>query len=335
MTVLITGASGFLGGALARALAAREEPVRILARRTSALRHLAGAPVDVVYGALEDPESLRAACRGARVVYHCAGLSTDWASWERFYQVNVTGVRNLTAAALAAGSVERFLHVSTSDVYGYPRRACDESHPITDVGLPYNRSKGLGEQAVWEAQRESGLPVTVVRPVSIYGPRSQDFVTEIASLLLQGQMLLVDGGRARAGLLYIDNAVDALIAAATLPQAVGQVYNLRDEGDETWAAYVGALAEGLGTRPPWLNLPSGVALAAARLFELAAGALRLKGRPLLTRHAVYLMFRDQGYAIDKARRELGFRSRVGFSEGVTRTLAWLATAEGRAALGQA
>jgi len=326
VTILVTGASGFLGSALARTLVIQEHSVRILARPTSYLKHLDGLPLEIAYGSLDDPESLRVACRDVRIIYHCAGLSADWGPWQQFYQTNVLGVRNLLAAAVAADTVERFLHVSTSDVYGYPRIACDETQPVVDCGLPYNRSKGLGEREVWACRESTGLPVTVVRPVSIYGPRSRDFVTEIAALLRQGQMLYVNGGHTRAGLLYIYNAVEGLIRAATLPCAVGQVYNLRDPGDETWAEYVGALAAGMGVRAPWLNLPSGVALALAALFETVARALRLKRRPLLTRHAVYLMCRDQGYSIAKAQHELDFHPTVSFAEGLERTLAWLAVA---------
>lgn len=328
MKVLVTGASGFLGGALARALAQDGVAVRVLARATSRLEHLEGLPVEVAYGTLLDPDSLRPAVADVHTLYHCAGLSADWGAWDNFYRINVEGVRALLAVAEAAG-VQRFLHVSTSDVYGYPPDACDETHPLTDIGLPYNRSKVLGEQAVWDYHTRTGLPVTVVRPVSIYGPRSKDFVAEIATLLYQRQMLLVNGGRSHAGLLYIDNAVTALRAAATSPHTVGQAYNLRDVGDVTWREYITALADGLGTPRPRLRLAGGIALALARGMEWGYRGLRRSERPLLTRHAVYLMTRSQGYAIAKAQRDFGLASAVSFAEGVARSVVWLGTEEGR------
>ncbi len=323
MTILVTGASGFLGGALAQALEQRGETVRILARKTSRLAILQDLPLEIVYGSLEERESLTPALRGVKTVYHCGGLSTDWAPWENFYHANVVGVKNMLDAALAAGTVERFLYISTTDVYGYPRQACDETHPITDVGLPYNRSKGQGEQAVWEVYHQTGLPVTILRPADIYGPRSQSFVVEIVDLLRQGQLPLFDGGRSHAGLLYIDNAVEAIIQAAASPHAIGQAYNLRDASDETWRVYFDALAAGLGLPAPRFSLPGGLALALARWFEIGARALRQKNRPLLTRHAIYLMIRDQGYPIAKAQRDFGFQSHISFAEGVARTIAWV------------
>ena len=322
MTVLVTGASGFLGGALTRALVEEGEDVRVLARTTSDLRHLADLPIDVARGDLEDRASLGRAVDGARIVYHCAGLATDWAPWESFYRTNVTGVRNLLEAVQDVGELERFLHISTSDVYGYPRQACHESHPITPINLPYARSKSLGEMAVWEWQSSTGLPVTVIRPVSIYGPRSKDFVTEVAQLLLKRQMVLLDGGDCRAGLLYVDNAAEGIIQAAESPHTVGEAYNLRDDTDETWGRYTEALAEGLGAGLPWIRLSGRVALGLAAASEAVYRTLGIKSRPLLTRHAVYVFIRDQGYSIEKAQRDFGFRSRVSFSEGVKRSVEW-------------
>jgi oxidoreductase len=332
MTTLVTGASGFLGGRLTQILCERGERVRILARPTSQLAHLKGLALEVAEGDLEDADSLAAATRGVRTIFHCAALSVDWAPWERFEAVNVRGVQRLLDAATVAGTVERFVHVSTTDVYGYPRVPCDEDAPVGDARLPYSRSKGLGDAAARAHHARTGLPVTVVRPVNLYGPRSKDFVVEIANLLVQGQMMLVAGGRARAGLLYVDNAVDGLLAAARAPGAVGRAYNLRDGTDETWRDYVGALAAGLGTKLPWLNLPAAVARAIGAGLEGVHGLFRMQRRPLLTRHAVHLMARDQGFPIDRAIQELGFRAQIGFAEGMRRTLAWLDQPDGRAAV---
>ncbi len=323
MTSLVTGASGFIGGRLAQMLVEEGEPVRILARQSSDLSHLAGLPIEVCHGSLEDAESLKAAVAGCRYIYHCAAASTDWAPWETFYRANVLGVQNLLTAAGQLDTLERLVHLSTSDVYGYPIEPCDETHPYTDLGLPYGRSKIRGEKAVWEAYHGQGLPVTVIRPVSVYGPRSHGFVYSIAQHLREGLMTLFSGGHTSAGLLYVDNAAGYIIRAAHTPEALGQAYNLRDESNETWREYVNALADELHCRRPWLNLPAGLAYGMARLIETTHRALRLKSHPVLTRHVIYLMARDQGYLIDKAKRDLGFHSEVSFAEGVARSAEWV------------
>src|SRR5262249_42866005 len=135
-----------------------------------------------------DAAALDAALRGVDLVFNCAGRSSDWGAWREFHSANVLGVRALLAAAHRAASVQRFVHVSTTDVYGYPLSGCDETHPIRDVGLPYNRSKAIGDRIAMQFHQRTGLPVTVVRPATVFGPESKDWCTEIARLLVCGQL---------------------------------------------------------------------------------------------------------------------------------------------------
>ncbi len=287
------------------------------------MRHLAGTPIEIVRGSLSDVETLARAAGGVTLIYHCAACSTDWAPWHLYYEANVTGVRNLLEAAMQAGGVQRFLHVSSTDVYGYPRDPCDESGPLTDVGLPYNRTKCQGEELV-RAASAAGLPVTIIRPATIYGPRGKAFATDIAELIRQGLMAVLDGGRSPGGFCYVDNAAEALIAAAQAEATAGGAYNIADGTGATWRTYVDTLAYGLGRRRPWIDIPSTIAWPLAFAMEAPHRYLRIPGRPLLTRHAVRLLSRNQEFPTGRARHDFGFRPEVSFAEGVARTLAWLA-----------
>lgn len=319
MTALVTGGSGFLGGRLVQLLAERGAAVRALVRDGSDVRHLSAPGIKLTSGSLTDRESLAAAVRGVSHIYHCAACSTDWARWDVYYEANVAGVRNLLDAASCEPSLERFVHVSTTDVYGYPRVPCDESGTLMDVGLPYNRTKLLGETLV----REASLPWTVLRPATIYGPRGKAFASDIAGLLRQGMMAVIEGGRSRGGFCYVDNAAQAIIDASASPTTQKRLYNLTDGTGVTWRQYVDALAHGLGTRRAWINLPGSLAFAVARAMEAPYRFLRAPGRPLLTRHAVYLLACDQEFPADAARHDFGFHPSVSFEEGVARTVAWL------------
>ena len=321
MKALITGASGFLGGCLAQVLAASTGFVRILARPSNDLSHLANLPIEVVEGTLSDQNVLTQATQGITHIFHCAAASTDWAPWETYFKANVEGTRNLLEAAKSARDLERFLHISTTDVYGYPKQVCDESTPPRDAGLPYNRTKILGEQAALD----SGLPVTVIRPATIYGPRSVTFGTDLAKLLRQRLMAVIDHGHAPGGFLYVDNAVDAILLAATSKNSVNRIYNLSDGTGVTWKTFVDQLADGLGYPRPWIDLPSSAAFALARFLEAPHLYLKAPGRPLLTRHAVYLLARDQEFPIGRIRRELGYQPSISFEEGMARTIQWLKT----------
>lgn len=322
MRALVTGGSGFLGGRLTQMLVARGVQVTVLARAGADLRHLEGLPVRFVRGSLAEFAAVREAVRGQTHIFHCAACSTDWAAERTYFESNVMGTGMLLEAASRAPGIERLVHVSTTDVYGYPERPGDETAEMVDVGLPYNGTKVQGEVEVW-GYAEQGLPVTVIRPATIYGPRSKDFVVEIAKLLRQRMMLLVDGGRARGGFCYVDNVCCAMMTVCSRPETMGEVYNLTDSTGVSWREYVLAMAVGLGLKEPWMDLPFGVAMGVGVTAEGMYAALRLPGRPLLTRHAVYLLGRDQEFSACKAARDFGYAPGVGFAEGMRRTVEWV------------
>ncbi len=136
-------------------------------------------------------------------------------------------------------------------------------------------------------------------------------------------MMFIGRGDVHAGLVYVDNAVDAIVAAAESPRAAGKAYNLRDEGIETWRDYIEGLARGLGLRAPSLHVPENVALGAARALEWAYALGRARRRPLLTRHLVLVLTNSQAFSIARAQRDFGFATRIGFDEGMARTITWL------------
>ena len=325
---LITGASGFLGGRLAQLLLDEAVEVTLLVRPSSAL------PVSLAERsslrvlraelapdlAKEPPSAFTEPLSTVSHVFHCAGTSTDWAPRAVYEEGNITGtVAMLGFAIIHMPRLKRFVHVSTTDVYGYPVVAGDENIPLRDVGLPYNSSKVRGEALVWQAAA-GGLPVTVVRPASIYGPGGRAFVTDIVALLRQRLMLLVDGGRAPGGFVYVDDVCRAMLLAASAERAAGQAYNLSSTDGTTWRDYTGAIAAALRLPTPWLQLPfrAAMALAAAAEFPHTAG---LPGRPLLTRHAVYLLGRNQQYRTSKAQAELNWEPRIGLAEGIACSVA--------------
>jgi len=335
MTALVTGASGFLGGVLARILIEQQERVRALVRPTSHRSHLQDLPIEFIIGDLRDEEQLRRAVEGVSHIYHCAAHSSDWGTADAFFRANVEGVQNLLEAARRNESLQRFVHVSTTDVYGYPRIACDERTDPHDVGLPYNSTKIQGEQRVRWFHEHRGLPTTILRPVSIFGPRGQDFVVELARVLIAGGFPLIHMGSSQAGLVFVDDVAEALIGAAHSPNTVGGAYNLRDPQPMTWLEYTSALARGLHVSPPRRSVGEGPALFIGGAMEVIYRLARTRHRPPVTRHAVYILSRPQDYGIELAQKDFGFAPRLGLSEGINRTIDWLHSAEGRAALAAA
>jgi nucleoside-diphosphate-sugar epimerase len=319
---LVTGGSGFLGSHLVEALVTRGEEVRALVRPTSKIDHLKTLEVELFYSDLNDVQSLKKAVQGTERVYHCAALANDWGDRESFYAANVTGVSNILEAALEAG-VSKFIHVSTTDVYGYPNAPVDETASFQLRGWHYGDTKIEGERLVWSYYKNHGLPITVVRPVSIYGPRSESLVIDIVELLKNSDMVHMGNGKTPAGLAYVTNVVDLILLAADSEKSVGQAYNVSDGSDITWCQYVNRLAEIGGMKSPRIVIPYRIAYFTGWMMEKVYGSLKVKSRPLLTRMAVELFCTDQGFSINKARQELGYEPKVLFEEGIKNTEDWL------------
>lgn len=304
-------------------LVQRGADVAILARPTANLTHLKDLPISVRQGTLTDSESLRSAVAGCTHVFHCAACSTDWAPLQTYVDANVVGTQNLLQAAAGLPTLRRFVHVSTTDVYGYPLVTGDERTPLVETELPYNRTKVQGERAVWAAAA-AGMPVTVVRPATIYGPRGKDFTVEMAKLLRQRLMATINGGTAEGGFIYVDDVAAAMIAAGGSDVAAGQAYNLADGSGTTWAQYLSLFARALDARRPWINLSFAGAMRLATAMEMPH-RLGLPGKPLLTRHAVNLLGRSQEFSAAKARMDVGWRPSVSVEEGIARSVQWLKT----------
>ena len=329
---LITGASGFIGRHLAARLARNGRQVRCLVRPTSDTRHLERLPVQTVTGDLTDPASLTRAVAGCRVVFHCGAMVTDWATVDELTRVNVEGTRQLAAAAVDA-SVERFIHFSTTDVYGYRgAEPVDEAYARRRFSNWYAETKLAAERAVLGAHRDGGLPAVVLRPATVYGPGSQEVVGEIARALQQRSMLLVDRGRSVAGLVYVENLVDAAVRAAGLDAAAGEAFNVTDGLEVTWRQFTDDLARGLGCPGARWSVPFPVANALGAGLEQGYRLLRrttgLRTRPLLSRQAVHVLGAEQRFSNDKLRRALGWSPQVGYGDGLAATLAWLRSEAG-------
>lgn len=322
MRSLVTGATGFLGSHLVQALLARGDEVLAAVRPGSDRAALVKQGARCVDAPLGDPVALARAAHGVDRLYHCAALASDYGPWADFEATNVAGTAHVLEAARRAG-VGRLVHVSTTDVYGYPDQPVDETAPMVVRGWPYGDTKIQAERLVWRAWREHGQPVAVIRPANIWGPRSTTFVLEILELLRQGAMLHLDGGRHPAGLCWVGNVVDAMLLAGEHPAAVGEAFNVTDGAPTTWAEYVGALARIAGVREPWLRLPREVAMPVATLLERSWRGLGLRSRPVLTPMAVALLATRQDFCVDKLRNVLGHRPRVGFDEGMAQVEAWL------------
>jgi nucleoside-diphosphate-sugar epimerase len=324
---LITGATGFIGGHLARALVDEGYRVRCLVRATGDTSRLEQLGVEIAVGDLIDAQSLARATQGCRYVFHCGALVSDWATVREITQTNVAGTRNLLQACVDA-SVERFVHFSTTDVYGYPGGvAIDETHAPTRFRNWYAQTKLTAEAEVRQAADARALSAVILRPSTVYGPGSTEVVGAIARAIRNRSMVLIDHGRAIAGLCYVANLIDAALLAVHQDAAAGEAFNVSDGLDITWKQFTDGLAEGLGCEPPRSSIPYSMANAIGFSLEhgyrLLRRTTRLTTPPLLSRQAVHVLGTNQGFSNRKARELLGWEPHVGYAAGLEATLAWL------------
>jgi nucleoside-diphosphate-sugar epimerase len=254
-TVLVTGATGFVGGRLVERLVLGTDcRVKAMVHRFSGpgLARSARLPVRFVLADLLDLESLIEAAEGCDVIVHCAYGSSGSKSQRR--ETTVAGTENVLKAALQTG-VRKVIHLSSSAVHGRDPKSpvIDESAPFTKDRDVYTVSKIEAEKIVWQYHREHGLPVVVFRPTLIYGPYGRMWTVRIVEEIQSGATL-VNGGSGAANLIYVDNLIDAISLAMNKDSGDGEAFTLVDDERLTWYDVYKSYADMMGSHPPLQSL---------------------------------------------------------------------------------
>ena len=321
MKALVTGATGFVGSHLVERLLAGGMEVVCLLRRTSDPAWLAGLPVEKRTAALEEPDALRQAVAGCDYVFHVAGL-TRARTARQYLAVNAEGTRRLVeAVADRAPSVRRFVYVSSLAAVGpnpsaEPLDEAAQPHPID----AYGRSKLAGERIVLAAADR--LPVTIVRPPAVYGPRDRNVLPLFRAARRLGRVPIVGKASKQATFVHAADLARGIALAAASPAAVGKTYFL-GSGTYTMADVVAAVAATLGIRPRRLAIPALLARLAGEIGELKWA---LTGRSqIVSRRKVRDMLQPRWTCSwARARDELGYREQVGLADGMRQTADWYA-----------
>jgi dihydroflavonol-4-reductase len=321
MKALVTGATGFVGSAVARKLITAGHDVRALARPASDRRNLQGLAMETVAGDLRDPASLAAALKGCDALFHVAA---DYRLWvpdpETIYAVNVDGSRALIEAAMAAG-VERMVYTSSVATLGLNQDGAP-AHEDTPVALGhmighYKRSKFLAEEAVQGLIRDHGAPVVIVNPSTPVGPRDVK-PTPTGRMIVEaaaGRMpAYVDTG---LNLVHVDDVADGHLLAFD-HGVVGERYVLGG-ADMTLEAILGAVARITGGRPPRIRLAHNLIMPLAVAAEAWA---RLSGtEPFATVDGLRMAKKKMFFTSAKAEAALGYKHRPA-AEALADAIAW-------------
>jgi nucleoside-diphosphate-sugar epimerase len=318
MRVFITGATGFVGGALTRALVAQGAEVHALVRPASSRSSLHDVPIHWHEGDITDPESLSRFLGRAEWVIHSAGQLGQAGLLEEVYQrLNVVGTRNVLAAAMASGVRPRVLHVSSPGVLGATGKVlADESAPYCATNW-YEKTKAAAEDVVrfYAAQR---LQVTMARPGFIYGPGDKH-VLRLFQAVKQGRFFYIDAGKYMCHPTFISDAVDGMLLCLRQGHA-GEAYHILGPRPVTFRELGTEMARALEVRPPRMSIPKPLAMLGAVGLECAA---KITGKkPPLTRTGVDFFGQDRQYSWERAHKELGYQPKYDLAEGMAQTVAW-------------
>ncbi len=316
--VLVTGAGGFTGLALARSLAARGHPVRGLARNPASAGELAAAGVEVVTGDIRDERLVRDALEGVGIVYHLAAVFRRAGVPDSEYRtVHVDATRHLIEASREAG-VGRVVHCSTVGVHGDVARGgpATEDSPFQPMDI-YQQTKLEGEWMAWETARRTGMPLTVVRPGPIYGPGDRRLFKLIGGVARRRFRLLGDGSP-RFQMVYVDDLIEGFRLAGEQPAAVGRTYIITGEEAPTLRELVDEIADAAQVRPPRLRLPVWPFWLLGAACEAVCIPFGIE--PPIFRRRVSFFTSNRWFDTSRARRELGFVARVPLRVGLDRTL---------------
>jgi nucleoside-diphosphate-sugar epimerase len=318
--VLVTGATGFTGGHLVRALRARGDDVTAMVRSAQGAALLSEDGIRTVVGDLARPETLPEAVRsGFEVIYNIAALYREAGLADRVYhQVNAVGVGQLIEAAAGAG-VRRVVHCSTVGVHG------DVEHPPANEDAPlrpgdvYQVSKVEGERIARAAGARTGVEVVIARPSGIYGPGDRRLLKLFRGVARRKFFILGDG-KIFYHLTYISDLIEGFRLCGEVPAAAGRTYILAGGEVPVLNDLAAMIAEEARVPPPSLHLPVWPFWFVGAVCEAVCAPFGIE--PPIYRRRVDFFTKSRAFDTTRARKELGFEPQIDLRQGIRRTLIW-------------
>lgn len=334
MRSLVTGGGGFLGGAIVRRLVENGDRVRALQR--GHYPELEALGVECVRGDIADPELVDGAVAGCDRVFHVAARVEMWGPREPFRLVNVVGTENIIES-MRRHSVGKLVFTSSPSVVhgGECIEGADESLPYPDhFEAAYPETKAEAERRVLAAN-SAELSTVSLRPHLIWGPDDTNLVPKIVERARAGQLRLVGDGSNLVDTVYIDNVVDAHVAAADRlgpdSDCAGRAYFITNDDPRPIKEIINGFVTAAGLAPVEKTIPLGVAVAAGRLFEALHRVKPSPAGPRMTPFLARNLATAHWYDISAAKRDLGYEATVDIDEGMVRLRDWLRLQKGREA----
>lgn len=319
MKVFITGATGFVGSFLAERLVHANHEVRCLVRKQSNLRWIADLDIECFYGSLYDKESLIRGIKGCDVIYNVAGVTKARTEAE-YFAGNFEGTKNLIdAVSSQKNKISRFVHVSSQAAVGPSPTIIpiDEMHSPNPLTF-YGKSKLAGEEYVKSLDKK--MPLTIVRPPAVYGPRETD-ILEFFRTVKMGVIPQLGGKDKYLSLIHVKDLVRGIIMAAEHEQAVGQTYFITSAQPYSWEEISRITLKVLQKKG--VKIPVPIVLMKV-ISSISEGVSTLTKKPALVNHQKIIEIEQDFWTCSpqKAQNELGFSAEIGLENGIRETLIW-------------
>ena len=307
MKCLVTGAAGFIGNALVKRLIEEGYDVIGLIHKTKPKDYEKKAKY--VEGDITDIESVKPFFKDVDFVFHCAALVKDYGPKKIFYKINLEGTKNLVKLSEEFG-VKRFIFLS------HVRYESEKSISY------YSKTKALAEQNLKEKYKQNGFPVVIIRPGNVYGPGATTWVLRPYKSIQKNRITLIDHGNGIFHHTYIDNLLDAMIAALKTPKALGETIDVTDEDNSvTYGEYLNTLAKIAGKPPIKRDLSINTAFFVSNLMMFLNKVFRIE--PWVTPMTVRVLTNNHKFTIEKAKQILNYNPKVDYSTGMKRVEDWL------------
>ncbi len=319
MIALVTGATGFTGTNMVKNLLEHNYQVRVFIRPESDITELKKYPVEFAFGDIRNADEVNEAVRGVDMVYHIAALYRSANIPDNVYwDVNVKGTKHVLDAAVQF-KTQRVIHCSTCGVHGHiDHPPATEESPIKPEDI-YQKTKAEGERLAMEYYQEKRLPVTVVRPVGIYGPGDTRML-KMYRTIQNRNFIMFGGGNVNYHLTFVTDTVEGFRLAGESENAVGKIYIIAGNEYTTLNEFANMIAKELKVKPPRLHPPVWPLYVAAFLCEKTCVPLRVE--PPIFRRRVHIFTHDRAFDISRAKKELGFRPKISMEEGIHQTANW-------------
>jgi len=323
MNILITGAAGFLGGRLSKALAAQGHTITATSRRDHRAAEFAAQGIYFQTGDLTDPAFCQSIVQGQEAVVHCAALSSPWGKYADFFKANMEATRLLCDAALQA-DVQRFINIGTPSIYAnyQDRLGITEDTPLPKQMVNHYASTKLLAETYVLTQHSPDFQTVSLRPRAIIGAEDRVIFPRIIRAYESGRLRIIGNPEVQASLTSVPNIAHAVEQALTAPaESMGRAYNLADpEPVKLWEE-INFVITSLGKPAITKQLPYGVAMFAASLAETKARWLG-GGEPTLTRYGISVLAKHCTLDIRQARQYLGYDPQKSSREGLKEFLEW-------------